>query len=121
MVLYLGDHDPTGIDIARDVQYRVNLYVRDEVEVRRIALNMDQVRQYRPPPNFAKVKDTNLKKYLMEFGTDECWELDALAPNVIVDLIRKQIEPMIDAKAWAASERKEKRNRASLSKLVDTI
>ena len=54
LVLHLADHDPNGIDMTRDNTERLALYARSEVEVRRIALNIDQVRRYNPPPNFAK-------------------------------------------------------------------
>ncbi len=51
VVIYLGDHDPTGIDITRDLEERLTLYARREIEVRRIALTMAQVRRNRLPPN----------------------------------------------------------------------
>ena len=82
--------------MTRDNTERLELYARREVEVRRIALNIDQVRRYNPPPNFAKEDDTRYAAYVEQFG-EECWELDALCPTVIADLIRVEIEAMIDA------------------------
>jgi hypothetical protein len=49
LVLHLADHDPNGIDMTRDVITRLELYAKQEIEVRRIALNLDQERRYRPP------------------------------------------------------------------------
>jgi hypothetical protein len=121
VVLHLADHDPSGINMTKDVERRIALYAREPIEVRRIALNMSQVRQHRPPPNFAKEQDANFAKYRREFRTDECWELDALAPNVIADLIRNEIEEMIDEKRWAAAVRGEQRNRKALSKIAEEI
>ena len=107
LILHLGDHDPSGIDMSRDIEERLNLYTsmasgdRDRgctpvsVEVRRIALNMDQVRTYNPPPNPAKLTDSRVGQYLADHG-DKSWELDALEPSVIVDLIGDHIEPEID-------------------------
>ena len=63
--------------------------------MRSIALNIDQVRAYNPPPNFAKEDDSRYAAYVAQYG-EECWELDALSPAVIADLIREQIEAMID-------------------------
>jgi hypothetical protein len=54
LVLNLLDHDPNGIDMSRDNQERLALYARAEIEVRRIALNMNQVRQYNPPPSSSR-------------------------------------------------------------------
>lgn len=58
VVLHLGDHDPSGIDMTRDIQDRINNYVtpwkphhnKTTVEVKRISLNMDQINEYNPPP-----------------------------------------------------------------------
>ena len=107
--------------MTKDVERRIALYAGEPVEVRRIALTMDQVRTYRPPLNFAKEKDANAGKYRREFGTDECWELDALAPDVITALIRDEVEQMIDAKRWAAAARRERRNQKVLSKMASEI
>lgn len=113
VVLPLTDHDPNGIDMERDIRERLAMFAGQQIEVRRIALTMDQVRQYRPPPNPAKETDTRFAAYAAEFG-DECWELDALSPTVIADLIRTELEAMIDPKAWRRSLGREKRNRALL-------
>jgi hypothetical protein len=121
MVLHLADHDPSGIAMTKDIERRLKLYAREPIEVRRIALNMSQVEQYRPPPNFAKEKDANADNYRREFGTDECWELDALAPDVIARLIREEIEEMIDQKRWGAAVQKERRNQKVLSKIATEI
>jgi hypothetical protein len=121
IVIYLGDHDPSGIAMTKDIERRLEFYAGEPIEVRRIALNMDQVRQYHLPPNFAKEKDPNLSKYIREFGTDKCWELDALAPDVIAALIRDEVEDMIDEKKWAAAVRSEQRNRKVLSKIASEI
>jgi hypothetical protein len=50
IVIHLADHDPNGIDMTRDVRERLALYTRKEVEVRRIAVTLEQVSQYNPPP-----------------------------------------------------------------------
>jgi hypothetical protein len=99
-VLHLADHDPNGIDMTRDNIERLALYARAEIEVRRIALNMEQVRRFSPPPSFVKEGDTRTTGYRERFGTEECWELDALSPTVIADLIRSEIESLIDHRAW---------------------
>jgi hypothetical protein len=89
------------------------MFSRGTVEVRRLALNMDQVNRYQPPPNFAKEADTRYAAYAKQFGSS-CWELDALDPTVIVDLIRTAIESLIDTSAWNAAKDREAANRALL-------
>jgi hypothetical protein len=117
LVLHLADHDPNGIDMTRDNAERLAMYARQEVEVRRIALNLDQVRRYRPPPNFAKETDSRYAAYAEQFG-EECWELDALSPTVIADLIRTEIETKIDFSLWEKREAAEQRNCALLERVA---
>jgi hypothetical protein len=113
IVLHLGDHDPNGLDMSRDNRERLAMFARGTVEVRRLALNMDQIERYSPAPNSAKEADTRFEAYAAEFGPS-CWELDALDPTVIADLIRTEIEGLIDAAAWNLAKAQEDVNRAKL-------
>lgn len=100
IVFHLGDHDPSGLDMTRDNQDRISLFALSEViEVRRLALNMDQIRQYNPPPNPAKETDSRFSGYIKRYG-DESWELDALEPTVIDALIQDALSGLIDEEAW---------------------
>src|SRR5262249_40743817 len=119
LVLHLADHDPNGIDMTRDNRERLAIYARADIEVRRIALNMDQVRRYTPPPNFAKDSDTRFEGYVEQFGTSECWELDALDPTVIADLIRTEIGDLIDQDEWQDALSKEEESRDLLSRVSE--
>jgi hypothetical protein len=110
LVLHLGDHDPNGLDMTRDNRERLSMFAGTDIEVRRIALNMDQVRRYNPPPNFGKETDKHYPAYIKQYGR-ECWELDALSPTVIAELIRAELEQMIDWPLWQERTAAEQRNR----------
>lgn len=97
VVLHLGDHDPSGLDMTRENREKFALLTGMDVEVRRLALNYDQIEEHRPPPNPTKLTDSRDPKYVEEFGHSS-WELDALNPEVIEDLIRQAVEPYIDQK-----------------------
>lgn len=100
VVFHLGDHDPSGIDMTRDITERLGLFAGQSVEVNRIALTMTQINQYQPPPNPAKVSDSRALAYIDQYGT-QSWELDALEPSVIVDLITRHVKTCIaDQQAW---------------------
>jgi hypothetical protein len=118
LVLHLADHDPNGIDMTRDNRDRLAMFAGEEIRVKRVALNIDQVRRYRPPPNFAKEADSRFRRYVEQFG-EECWELDALSPAVIADLIREELGALIDARSWKRSLAAEKRSRALLDKVAE--
>jgi len=113
-VIHLGDHDPSGIDMTRDIQDRLQMFAGPYApEVRRIALNMDQVEQYNPPPNFAKMTDSRFADYQARFG-DESWELDALDPDTLVTLITEEVQGLIDPDAWAEAEEREETEKNQL-------
>lgn len=119
IVLHLGDHDPSGLDMTRDNADRLDsLSHQTPVEVRRLALNMDQVLQYNPPFNPAKLTDSRASGYIRKYG-DKSWELDALEPNVIDTLIRNEIEKILDRAAWDASLAREQEQRSKLRTLAD--
>lgn len=102
LILHLGDHDPSGIDMSRDLEQRISLFTYGgEFELRRIALNMDQVEEQNPPPNPAKTTDARFEGYMQKYG-DESWELDALSPEYIVTLVREHLDGEIDFDAWDA-------------------
>lgn len=117
VILHLGDHDPSGMDMSRDIEERLRLFMggnaNDSLEVRRIALNTDQVRQYNPPPNPAKITDSRARDYIRRFGR-ESWELDALDPNVITALIEAQLDELIDVDRWRAATMRQDEARGQL-------
>lgn len=88
-IIHLGDHDPSGVDMTRDIQARFDTF-RVPVTVDRIALTMDQVEELDPPPSPAKTTDPRGTGYIEEYG-DESWELDALPPDYIDALVRDKI------------------------------
>jgi hypothetical protein len=98
--------------MTRDIRERLTMFARQDIEVRRIALNIHQTAGL--PPNFAKESDTRTADYKRNFGTSDCWELDALSPDVIAGLIRAEIEDLVDVGAWDAAMAEEANNRAVL-------
>lgn len=104
VVLHLGDHDPSGLDMTRDNTDRLAMFAGTDVTVVRLALNWDQIERYSPPPNPAKDTDARFERYRDEFG-NESWELDALDPRTIEALISDEIEGLIDREEWEEAER----------------
>lgn len=114
VILHLGDHDPSGMHMTVDNGERLNLFMRSYgVDVVRLALNRDQIDQYDPPPNPAKETDSRFEGYAAEHG-DESWELDALDPAVIDQLIRDALEERIEPEPWQAAKDAEEANRELL-------
>lgn len=121
IILHLGDHDPSGIDMTRDITERLELFLGTphgtEFAVKRIALTMDQVHEHRPPPNPAKTTDSRFSDYIRRYGTDS-WELDALEPRILRDLVQTETEALIEPAAWKDSLSRQEKNRKILTKLA---
>ena len=117
VIFHLGDHDPSGKDMTRDIVDRMELFMGG-LRLERLALNMDQVEQYKPPPNPAKFTDSRCAGYVAEFG-NESWELDALEPSVLDALIRGAIRKLIDAKKWKVREKLREEGRRTLGAIAE--
>lgn len=119
-LIHLGDHDPSGIDMTRDNAERVDLFSESEgyIDVHRIALNMNQVDEFNPPPNPAKESDSRATKYIAVYG-DTSWELDALEPSFIEKIIKDKIEGLIDWDTWNETGEEEQKVKDRLARLAD--
>ncbi len=107
------------MQMTEDVDARLTMFT-DGVPplIKRIALNMDQVEQYNPPPNPAKTTDSRAWGYIDKFGLDS-WELDALKPKVIEDLIRDELKQLIDDDEWNAIDQRIENHRETLGTIAD--
>lgn len=111
-IIHLGDHDPSGIDMTRDIQERLNMFAGN-VTVNRIALTMDQVEEHGPPPNPAKLSDSRASEYIARFGNDS-WELDALEPALMANLIEEEIKNTVDMDMFEAAKKRQEKERRQL-------
>lgn len=118
LIIHLGDHDPSGIDMTRDIEDRLSMFAEAPVEVKRIALNMNQIDQYNPPPNPAKMTDSRFAGYVSEYGRSS-WELDALRPELLVDLIQDTIRENMDIDSFRAQKEEENRLRDEFDVIAD--
>jgi len=117
-ILHFGDHDPSGIDMTRDIKKRLELYSGCDVKVERLALTMKQVQKYNPPPNPAKMTDTRSSSYVNLYGS-ESWELDALEPLVLTNLVRQAVVRYRDSVVWDESMKRQQDARLRLRELAD--
>jgi hypothetical protein len=118
-LIYLGDHDPSGIDMTRDIRERLYQYGEQiDISVTRLALNMDQVETWNPPPNPAKETDSRFAGYRVEFG-ETSWELDAVEPQTLAGLVENHIRKLIDGKQWNKIAEEEKSMRDELLKFAE--
>ena len=116
-IIHLGDHDPSGIDMTRDIQERLDMFGAD-VYVKRVALTIDQISEFNPPPNPTKLSDARAQGYIDKFGY-ECWELDALEPKVITNLIVDEVADLTDSDLFNEIVEKERSDVEGIELLCD--
>ena len=120
VILHLGDHDPSGVDMSRDNEDRLVELFGGSVELHRLALNMNQIEELNPPPSPAKITDSRAKKYIERFGNDS-WELDALEPAMINELIETNIHAHIERGAWEEATERQEEHRKRLTSAIDFV
>lgn len=121
-LIYVGDFDPSGLDMDRDIEERLRMFTEGEYffNFRRIALIEDQVDQWSLPPNPAKQTDSRFEAFMERYG-DESWELDAIRANDLADLIREAIAEHIDYDLWDDAQADETKNREKLQNLMGQL
>lgn len=119
VIIHLGDHDPSGVDMTRDNVDRLELFMGvGAVVVDRIALNMDQIKRFKPPPNPTKLSDSRASGYIKRFGYDS-WELDAMEPAFLTELIERTIRDRIDPGPWKVAFDKANEGKNYFNKLAE--
>jgi hypothetical protein len=115
IVFYLGDHDPSGLDMTRSLGEELSLYARHPIEIIRL------VHELRLPPNPAKETDKRYEQYVRETECTDSWELDALSPTFIDDLIERAISDLVDHEAWEEAFDREQANRDLLARTARRV
>jgi hypothetical protein len=118
ILIYVGDYDPSGLYMSEvDLPQRLAEYGGDHVVVKRVALTRD----HHDLPSFPasdKKKDPRYRWFIRNFGK-RCWELDALDPNDLRELVENAIRDEIEPRAWHRCATVEKAERESLRHVLD--
>lgn len=120
VVIHLGDHDPSGIHMTDDNRDRLTVFAGVPVLVVRVALNMRQIEELRLPENYAKATDSRFADYEARFG-DKSWELDALSPDFLRNLVTGAIAEYREPKAWDEALRREAADKEELDEIFETF
>jgi hypothetical protein len=120
VILHFGDHDPSGLDMSRDLSSRLDAYSDTNdggLVVKRIALGIEQVKGLALPPNPTKKADSRAREYTARYG-DECWELDAVPPDTLAQWVRDAVEREIDSSAWIETQERGKGEREKIRRAL---
>ncbi|MBS3919089.1 MAG: hypothetical protein KG012_09380 [Deltaproteobacteria bacterium] len=98
-ILYFGDFDPSGEDMARSLKERLAFF-KSSPEILKVALTYGDITRYNLPPDFTKVGDTRQKNFVAKYG-NVAVELDALPIDILRDRIVREVEARMDLNALA--------------------
>lgn len=122
IILYFGDHDPSGLDMIRDIKDRVSEFLekRYAFEIISAALTKEQIEMYSLPPNPAKITDPRAKWYIKEFGKVS-WELDAIDALELRKIAKKAILQYLDMVKYGKWIKREKKEIKALKNFGETL
>ena len=124
VVLHLADHDPSGLDMTRDLRERFQAYSAGflfDVQVKRVALTFDQVQARDLIPNPTKITDPRASGYIDRYG-DECWELDAIEPDELVEMVEGAVSAEVtDWDAWDEIKDQDERERGEIKAAIEEL
>jgi hypothetical protein len=133
IILYFGDHDPSGLDMVRDIRERIEFMllngehfdlfefksIPDCFKIIPIGLTMNQIKDYNLPPNPTKLTDTRASKYIKKYGKT-CWEVDALKPQVLTGIVEANIEHIIDMEKYELMLEREQQDVTILKNFINS-
>jgi hypothetical protein len=114
VILYFGDHDPSGVDIPRRVLTDLRGFApAAEIELRPIAVTPEQIGSLRLPTRPTKVTDSRAARFV-----GESVEVDAIPPRTLRTLAEENITRLLDVHAVEVLEAAETSERTILAGLA---
>ena len=134
VILYFGDHDPSGLDMIRDIRDRMfelitqcedpqpltPVVAHDFFNVEALALTKEQIKSFNPPPNPAKFSDPRSKDYVAEHGKVS-WELDAINPHTLQEIAEDGILKYLDQDMYYEVVEKEREDAKALVEFGNSL
>lgn len=115
-IIYLWDHDPSGLDMVRDIEERLEEFWT-YVTVHHLGITQEQVKTFNPPPNPAKFSDPRADWYIKNYGKVS-WEVDALPPKELLRILEEKILSMINIVKYNAVLEQEEKDKQKLISMV---
>lgn len=119
---YLGDHDPAGLDIERDLLSKLKAACPREFLWQRLSVTLEDFvdEDVIGFPVKKKAAQKRWQPYVDQYG-DRCVEVDAIHPDRIRDRLREAIESNIDLAEWNRLKQVEELERESVKQFANSI
>lgn len=130
IILYLGDHDPSGVNIQDDLRKRIMRYSQsvlpEDMKIIRVAITPKQIEQYQLPTAPVRTNhqgiptDPRANEFLKVHGNATV-ELDAIDPPELQKLIDLSIRACINTGPWNEAVDQIESERATLKEKCSKI
>ncbi len=115
---YLGDYDPSGFDLERDIVDKLTRYCSRPFSWTRLGVNEPDFAEFDLVELEPKESDRRTRKFIEQHG-DRCAEIDAIPATELRRRLRSAIESHIPPGEWERLQEVETAERSSWSAFVD--
>ena len=100
-VFFLGDHDPSGVVIERDIHERAQHAAGVNFEMILLAIHPEDIGKFNLPPQKIKGSDSRAEAFRKQYGANAATvELDALPAAELRERIKTAVSGLIDRERW---------------------
>ena len=124
VVVYVGDHDPSGVHASEDLRTRLAGFMEGRVgpegfHFRRLAVNEDQIQELNLQTRETKRTDPRLRHFEQRFGKGaESVDVDAIHPDRLRKMLADTIEAYIPDDLMAKVQAEEEAAREALEQMA---
>jgi hypothetical protein len=116
-ILYLGDYDPSGVHIDRDIETKLRRYgPAAELSFKRIAVLTEQIEAWKLPSAAPKKTDSRSKTF-----SGQAVEIEAIPPDTLRQLVDDAITGIVDHSSYALMLEVEKAERETLETVLESM
>ncbi len=120
VILSLGDHDPSGDDIYEKLKEAMREFGLHTTVVR-LALTDEQIAEYNLPAAPAKESDPRYHRYLEKHHSSKVYELDAMDPQILREIMEEGIKKYVDPNIWERVKGKSSKERERAKAIAKKI
>ncbi len=115
ILIIVSDHDPEGLNLADDAVRSLRDNHGVDVVATRPAITLEQAKQYDLPSNPAKESSSRFREYVKRTGTNRCWEVEALEPDILRKCVHDAILKAVDVDQLNAVQERQAQERQDIA------
>lgn len=119
-IIYVGDHDPSGIDMLNGAKAWIESQIGEDISIERIAITDDDHADGSLPHLKVNTNDSRAGAYIERYGYSVV-EVEALPPTILQARLRNAIEGCLDLAAWQVAINEENEHLDEIAELLEPM